>query len=68
MYNKLKLFFIIIFIGPHTYAQSYTPIGTVNPNDYEPRQKLISEGNQSINALGVPKQKKQEKTGKVDST
>ena len=48
MYNKLKLFFIIIFIGPHTYAQSYTPIGTVNPNDYEPRQKLISEGNQSM--------------------
>ena len=48
MYNKLKLLFVVIFVGSHAYAQTYTPIGTVNPNDYEPRQKLISEGNQSM--------------------
>ena len=48
MHNKSKLLFIVIFIGSQAYAQTYTPIGTVNPNDYEPRQKLISEGNQSM--------------------
>ena len=48
MHNKLKLLFVLIFIGSQAYAQTYTPIGTVNPNDYEPRQKLISEGNQSM--------------------
>ena len=48
MHNKLKLLFVVIFIGSQAYAQTYTPIGTVNPNDYEPRQKLISEGNQSM--------------------
>ena len=48
MHKKLKLFFVVIFIGSQAYAQTYTPIGTVNPNDYEPRQKLISEGNQSM--------------------
>ena len=48
MYKKLKLLFVVIFIGSQAYAQTYTPIGTVNPNDYEPRQKLISEGNQSM--------------------
>ena len=48
MHKKLKLLFVVIFIGSQAYAQTYTPIGTVNPNDYEPRQKLISEGNQSM--------------------
>ena len=48
MYNKLKLLFVVILIGSHAYAQTFIPIGTVNPNDYEPRQKLISEGNQSM--------------------
>ena len=48
MHNKLKLLFILIFIGSQAYAQTYTPIGIVDPNDYEPRQKLISEGNQSM--------------------
>ena len=48
MYNKLKMLFVVIFMGSQVYAQTYTPIGTVNPNDYEPRQKLISEGNQSM--------------------
>ncbi len=48
MHNKLKLLFIVIFIGSQAYAQTYTPIGTVNPNDYEPRQKQISEANQSM--------------------
>ena len=48
MHKKLKLLFVVIFIVSQAYAQTYTPIGTVNPNDYEPRQKLISEGNQSM--------------------
>ena len=48
MHKELKLFFVLIFIASEAYAQTYTPIGTVNPNDYEPRQKLISEGNQSM--------------------
>ena len=48
MHKKLKLLFVVIFFGSQAYAQTYTPIGTVNPNDYEPRQKLISEGNQSM--------------------
>jgi gamma-glutamyltranspeptidase/glutathione hydrolase len=48
MDKKLKLIFVVIFIGSQAHAQTYTPIGTVNPNDYEPRQKLISEGNQSM--------------------
>ena len=48
MHNKLKLLFVLTFIGSQAYAQTFTPIGTVNPNDYEPRQKLISEGNQSM--------------------
>jgi gamma-glutamyltranspeptidase/glutathione hydrolase len=48
MYDKLKHLFVVIIIGSHAYAQTYTPIGTVNPNNYEPRQKLISEGSQSM--------------------
>ena len=48
MHKKLKLLFVVIFMGSQVHAQTFTPIGTVDPNDYEPRQKLISEGNQSM--------------------
>ena len=37
MHKELKLFFVLIFIGSQAYAQ-ILPIGTVNPNDYEPGQ------------------------------
>ena len=36
--------FILIICSSNILAQSYEPIGTINPNNYEPAQKNIAQG------------------------
>ena len=36
--------FVFIICSTNTSAQSYEPIGTINPNNYEPAQKNIAQG------------------------
>ena len=36
--------FVFIICSSHISAQSYEPIGTINPNNYEPAQKNIAQG------------------------
>ena len=36
--------FILIICSSNISAQSYEPIGTINPNNYEPAQKNIAQG------------------------
>jgi gamma-glutamyltranspeptidase / glutathione hydrolase len=44
-FQQLALFaFILIICSSNILAQSYEPIGTINPNNYEPAQKNIALG------------------------
>ena len=36
--------FVFIICSLNVSAQSYEPIGTINPNNYEPAQKNIAQG------------------------
>ena len=44
-FKQLILYaFIFIICTTNILAQSYEPIGTINPNNFEPAQKKIAQG------------------------